>query len=166
MVNRPKRRKDKYNPYDLIDNNEKKYIFFLDSKKEPQKIEVSEEIFEVFNYYELRDLSQMNEYDNHIEHSEIYENNLNKRAKEKEISLEDYIIQKYSFLELKKAIDELPAIQRERIKKYYFEEKNEYEIAEEEGVSHQAIHIGLDRARKKLKEILEKNHFYVCYFDY
>ena len=101
----------------------------------------------------------MNEYDNHIEHSEIYENNLNKRAKEKEISLEDYIIQKYSFLELKKAIDELPAIQRERIKKYYFEEKNEYEIAEEEGVSHQAIHIGLDRARNKLKEILEKNHF-------
>lgn len=161
MSKRPKRRKYRDNPYTLneITINNKYFISFKDSRGEYNNVEISKEIYELFDYYELRDLSQMNEYDNHIEHSEIYENNLNKRAKEKEISLEDYIIQKYSFLELKKAIDELPAIQRERIKKYYFEEKNEYEIAKEEGVSHQAIHIGLDRARKKIKEILEKNHF-------
>ena len=161
MSKRPKRRKYRDNPYTLneITINNKYFISFRDSRGEYKNIEISKEIYELFDYYELRDISQMNEYDNHIEHSEIYENNLNKRAKEKEISLEDYIIQKYSFLELKKAIDELPAIERERIKKYYFEEKNEYEIAEEEGVSHQAIHIGLDRARNKLKEILEKNHF-------
>lgn len=161
MSKRPKRRKYSDNPYTLneITINNKYFISFRDSRGEYNNVEISKEIYELFDYYELRDLSQMNEYDNHIEHSEIYENNLNKRAKEKEISLEDYIIQKYSFIELKKAIDELPTIQRERIKKYYFEEKNEYEIAKEEGVSHQAIHIGLDRARKKLKEILEKNHF-------
>lgn len=161
MSKRPKRRKYRDNPYTLneITINNKYFISFRDSRGEYNNVEISKEIYKLFDYYELRNLSQMNEYDNHIEHSEIYENNLNKRAKEKEISLEDYIIQKYSFLELKKAIDELPAIQRERIKKYYFEEKNEYEIAEEEGVSHQEIHIGLDRARKKLKEILDKNHF-------
>ena len=161
MSTRPKRRKYRDNPYTLneIKINNKYFISFRDGRGEYNNVEVSKEIYELFDYYELRDLSQMNEYDNHIEHSEIYENNLNKRAKEKEISLEDNIIQKYSFLELKKAIGELPAIQRERIKKYYFEEKNEYEIAKEEGVSHQAIHIGLDRARKKLKDILEKKHF-------
>ena len=161
MSKRPKRRKYKDNPYTLkeITINNQYFISFRDSRGEYKNVEISKEIYELFDYYELRDLSQMNEYDNHIEHSEIYESNLNKRAKEKEISLEDYIIQKYSFIELKKAIDELPVIQRERIKKYYFEEKNEYEIAKEEDVSHQAIHIGLDRARKKLKEILEKNHF-------
>lgn len=161
MSKRPKRRKYRDNPYTLneITINNKYFISFKDSRGEYNNVEISKEIYELFDYYELRDLSQMNEYDNHIEHSEIYENKLNKRAKEKEISLEDYIVQKYSFIELKKAIDELPVIQRERIKKYYFEEKNEYEIAKEEGVSHQAIHIGLDRARKKLKEILEKNHF-------
>ena len=161
MSKRPKRRKYSDNPYTLneITINNKYFISFRDSRGEYNNVEISKEIYELFDYYELRDLSQMNEYDNHIEHSEIYENSLNKRAKEKEISLEDYIIQKYSFIELKKAIDELPAIQKERIKKYYFEEKNEYEIAKEEGVSHQAIHIGLDRARKKLKDILEKNHF-------
>lgn len=161
MSKRPKRRKYRDNPYTLneITINNKYFISFKDSRGEYNNVEISKEIYELFDYYELRDLSQMNEYDNHIEHSEIYENNLNKRAKEKEISLEDYIIQKYSFIELKKTIDELPVIQRERIKKYYFEEQNEYEIPEEEGISHQAIHIGLDRARKKLKENLEKNHF-------
>lgn len=157
----PKRRKYKDNPYTLneITINNQYFISFKDSKGEYNNVEISKEIYELFNYYELRDLSQMNEYDNHIEHSEIYENNLNKRIKEKQQSLEDYIIQKFSFLELKEAIEELPDIQKQRIKKYYFEEKNEYEIAKEEGVSHQAIHIGLDRARKKLREILEKKHF-------
>ena len=58
----------------------------------------------------------MNEYDNHIEHSEIFENNLESRAKDKQILLEDMIIQKVTFEKLKKAINELPEIQKRRIK--------------------------------------------------
>ena len=38
----------------------------------------------------------------------------------------------------------------------YYDEKTEREIAAEEGIKHQAIHIGLDRSRKKLKIILKK----------
>ena len=159
MVNRPKRRKDKYNPYDLIDNNGKKYIFFLDSKKEPQKIEVSEEIFEVFNYYELRDLSQMNEYDNHIEHQEIFEENLYNKKMVKEESIEDKIEKKFNYLELNKAIDKQSKAQKKRIRMYYFENKNECEIAKEEGVSQQSIHIGLSRAKEKLQKILLESSF-------
>lgn len=161
MSNRPKRRKFKDNPYTIIEIeiSNKYFVTFKDSRGIFNKVEVSKDIYELFNYYELRDLSQMNEYDNHIEHSEIYENNLNKRAIKKEKSIEEIILEKFSFNELKKTIEELPEIQKQRIKKYYFEDKNEYEIAKEEGVSHQAIHIGLERARKKLKEILEKKHF-------
>ena len=40
--------------------------------------------------------------------------------------------------------------------KYYYDEKTEREIAAEEGIKHQAIHIGLDRNKKKLKIILKK----------
>lgn len=98
----------------------------------------------------------MNEYDNHIEHSEIYENNLEARAKDKPMSLEDKVIQKSTFEELKKAIDSLPNIQRRRIKKYYFEEKNEIQIAKEENATHQAVHKSLSNALIKLKEILKK----------
>lgn len=161
MSNRPKRRKFKDNPYTIIEIeiSNKYFVTFKGSRGIFNKVEVSKDIYELFNYYELRDLSQMNEYDNHIEYSEIYENNLNKRAIKKEKSIEEIILEKFSFNELKKAIEELPEIQKQRIKKYYFEDKNEYEIAKEEGISHQAIHIGLERARKKLKEILEKDHF-------
>lgn len=98
----------------------------------------------------------MNEYDNHIEHSEIFENNLESRAKDKQILLEDMIIQKVTFEKLKKAINELPEIQKRRIKKYYFDEKTEQEIADEENATHQSVHIILERALKNLKKILKK----------
>ena len=38
---------------------------------------------------------------------------------------------------------------------FFKEHKNEYQIAKEEGTTQQSVHIGLDRARKKLEEILK-----------
>ena len=67
MSKRPKRRKYKDNPYTLneITINNKYFISFRDSRGEYNNVEVSKDIYELFNYYELRDLSQMNEYDNY-----------------------------------------------------------------------------------------------------
>lgn len=67
MSKRPKRRKYKDNPYTLneITINNKYFISFRDSRVEYNNVEVSKDIYELFNYYELKDLSQMNEYDNH-----------------------------------------------------------------------------------------------------
>ena len=67
MSNRPKRRKYGDNPYTLneITLNNKYFISFKDGNGIFNKVEVSKDIYELFNYYELRDLSQMNEYDNH-----------------------------------------------------------------------------------------------------
>ena len=154
----PKRRRYKDNPYRLeIDNVCKVYIVsFKDSRGIIQKVEISEEIFNALDKFELEDLSEMNEYDNHIEHSEIFENNLNSRAINKSISLEDEVINKCAFEELKKAIDKLPNVQKRRIKKYYFQEKTEREIAEEENATQQSVHIVLKRALKNLKKILKK----------
>lgn len=98
----------------------------------------------------------MNEYDRHIEHSEIYEDNLCARAMDKPTGLEDYIIQKSTFEDLKKAIDLLPEVQKRRIKKYYFEDKTEQQIADEENATHQSVHIILERALENLKKILKK----------
>ena len=94
----------------------------------------------------------MNEYDNHIEHSEVFENNLEVRAKNKPTSLEDEIIRKSTFEELKKAIDMLPEIQKRRIKKYYFEDMTLEEIAVDEKCSKVAIKYSLDIAIKKISE--------------
>ena len=50
----------------------------------------------------------------------------------------------------------MPEVQKRRIKKYYFADKNEYEIAREEKTTQQAVNKSLRNAIQKLKEILKK----------
>lgn len=158
MAERPKRRRYKDNPYTLNYCEEKNIytITFKDGRGVKQEIEVAKKIYTAFNQFELDDISEMNEYDRHIEHSEIYENNLNNRAMDKPLSLEDEIIRQTTFDELKNAIEMLPEVQKQRIKKYYFDDKNEYQIAKEENTTQQAVNKSLSLARIKLKEILKK----------
>lgn len=51
--------------------------------------------------FELDDLSEMNEYDNHIEHSEVKEITLNKRMLYKQNEIDDIIQAKFESRELK-----------------------------------------------------------------
>ena len=60
---RPKRRKDKYNPYTLHTEKGKYYVLFIDVNNHIQKVEVSKKICDSFNKFELEDISQMNEYE-------------------------------------------------------------------------------------------------------
>ena len=155
MDENPKRRKHKDNPYTLKKVGNKFFVSFKDGMGIFQEIEINEKQNNAFNEFELEDLSEMNEFDRHIEHSEIYENNLEKRAKEKTISMEEEFIQKATFEELKKAIERLEEPYRKRIILYYFNNKNETEIAEIEGISQQAISKTLHIALEKLKEFLK-----------
>lgn len=158
MAERPKRRRYKDNPYTLnyIESKNIYTVSFKDVKGKLQEVEIDKEIYKALDRFELDDLSEMNEYDNHIEHSEIFENNLESRAKDKQILLEDMIIQKITFEKLKEAINLLPEVQRRRIKKYYFEDKNEKEIANEEKISQKNVSKSLAVAKRNLKEILKK----------
>lgn len=156
MNNRPKRRKSNDNPYTLQIINNTYVVIFKDNKQVEQIVEVGEDIFNQMNKFELDDLKQLNEYDRHIEHSNIYDNNLFSRANEKPISLEDEFIKQSSFEELKEAINKLPEIQKRRIKKYYFEDKTEEVIAKEENTTRQAVNIILGRAINNLRKILKK----------
>lgn len=157
MNKRPKRRKFKDNPYtlDYIENERIYIISFKDAKGIHRRVEVSEKVYKAFDRFELDDLSEMNEYDNHIEHSVIYDNKIERLAINKPLSLEDEIIRNSTFEELKIAIEMLPEIQRRRIKKYYFQDKTEHEIAEEEGTTQPSVHIILERAKENLKKILK-----------
>lgn len=156
MDKRPKRRKDKYNPYTLHKENERYYISFVDVNNNLQKIEVSHKVFESFNKFELEDVSQMNEYDRHLEHSEIYENALNRRNVFDVQSLEEYFDNAQDAENLHMAISKLPDVQKRRLKKYYFEEKTFEEISHEEGCTYQCVQRSVYRAVAKIKNILEK----------
>lgn len=151
------------NPYFLEWNEaEDKYnIIFNDSKGFLKRVCVTEDVFNAMDRFELDDVSELNEFSRHIEHLNIIENDfiLYKRTLNKEKLISDVVEQSIDLEKLWDAINRLSNIQRRRIIKYYFENKNEYEIAKEEGVSQQSVHIGLKQSLSKLKEILKSLYF-------
>lgn len=155
MDKRPKRRKDKYNPYTLHTEKGKYYIVFIDVNNHIQKVEVSKKIFDSFNKFELEDISQMNEYDRHLEHSEAYEHTLHKKKDSREWSLEEYFENVQITENLHMAISKLPEVQKRRLNKYYFEEKTFDKIALEEGCTYQCVQRSVYRAVEKIKNILK-----------
>ncbi len=156
MLERPKRRKHKDNPYILNITDDNKYIItFKNGIGVTVSIEIEKEIFDSFDEFELEDKSQMNEYDRRIEHSELLDSTLYKRSTCEIESLEDQIIRECTFEELRNAINQLPMTQARRIKKYYYEEKNERQIAEEEKTSQQSVNKSIRNGLDNLKKILK-----------
>ena len=120
MAERPKRRKHKDNPYTL-ECIEEKNIFrvsFKDGIGKKRKVDLDKKQFEAFNKFELEDLSELNEYDNHIEHSEVFENKLNERVVDKPLGVDEVVENKIRDEEIRKAISTLSEIQKRRIVKY------------------------------------------------
>lgn len=155
MENRPKRRKYKDNPYTLEVNDNKYIINFCDSRKVKQRIEVNREIFSIFDKSELKDISQMNEFDNHIEHTELFEEILNKRAIKKPLLTEDIVEQNIINEKLIKDINKLPNNQRKRVILYYLYDYTLEEIAALEHCSKVAIKYSIDIAIKNLQKNLK-----------
>lgn len=160
MANMPKRRKLKDNPYSLdIDEDNKYKINFKDNKNVIHSIEVSEKVFNAFSNFELEDIRIMHEYERHIEHLDLDENNIHQKTAISDTSLEDIVEEKILNEDIRNAINELSDIQKKRVIKYYFEGKNEYEIAIEEGTTQQAVNKSLKAAKDKLKDILKNIYF-------
>ena len=157
MVKIPVRNKSKDNPYTLGYDEEKNvYIVeFNDNKNILHKVEVTDKIYEAFDKFELEDVSQIHKYSKYIEHSEIYENALNKRAMDKQLSVEEIVEHTIEIDKLKIAIDKLTPVQKRRIKKYYFENKTLQQIADDEGCSVASVKESLDSSINKLRKNLK-----------
>lgn len=161
MVNRPKRRKDKDNPYSL-DFKENSYVVsFKTNKNEYKEVKVSEKVFKAFDKFELEDISQLHKVDKHIDmrvidNTEYMDIILFNNAVNDEISIEEQIENKILQEELKKAILELSEVQKRRVIKYYFENKTLQKIAEEEGCSIASVKESLDGSINKLRKKLKK----------
>jgi len=157
MDNSPKRRKSKDNPYEINKNSQTDtYIVkFKDGNKRIHIIEINSTIYDVFNESELIDLSQLNEYDRHIEHLSLDDNLIYYRAYNKQQTIEEMIEKKLQSEELYKAISKLSDTQKRRIKMYYFENMTLQEIAKIERCSimsvKESIDSGINKLRKNLK---------------
>ena len=75
---------------------------------------------------------------------------------DKPISLEDEVIRKATFEDVRNAIETLSDIQKRRIKLYYFEGKTQEEIAEIEQVNIRNVQSTLKDALDNLKKIIKK----------
>lgn len=150
----PKRRKDKYNPYEIYEKNGKYYVSFRDGEKEYKDLEIGKNVYEAFNTFELQDVSHMNIVDRHLEQSEVWDSSLYERAIKKEESVEDTVLKKLEEERLHNAIQKLSEIQRRRLIKYYFEEMTYEQIAQEEGCSFRRVAKSVKAAIENLKKIV------------
>ena len=153
--NHPKRRKDKYNPYRICENNGRYYLSFKDGQGVRHDMEIEKELFDAFNRFELDDLSILNEWDRHIEHFEQTEQSLNRRASHKAESVEEVALHNIECEELHRAIETLTETQQRRLTLYYFRGLTYKRIAEMEGCSVSAVRGSISAAIENIKKILE-----------
>jgi RNA polymerase sigma factor (sigma-70 family) len=155
--NRPKRRKDKYNPYTIFEKDGQYYISFKDGQGALHQLEISKVLYDTFDSFELSDLVYLNVVDRHIEQSEVWENTLNMRAMKKPDSMEEIVFRRLQTEKLHKAINELPEKQKKRLILHYFQELTYVEIAEREKCSTRAVEYSIHGAIQSLKNFFEKN---------
>ncbi len=156
MDKMPKRRKDKDNPYTLLKEGNNYYVLFKDSANKENMVPISLEIFEIFNKFELEDISRLHKVDKYIERNLVYEETLLKKGILESYSVELYVEKKDSYNELKTIIKKLPAIQRTRLIKYYFNDKTLEQIANEEGCTKRAVKFSIDIALNKILKEFKK----------
>ncbi len=152
-----KRQKSNDNPYTLgFDEGKQTYtVEFVDNKKLIHKVDISVEVYQAFDKFELEDISQIHKYRKHIEHSEVYEETLNTRMMDKTTTLEEQVEEKILIEELKSIINLLSDIQKRRIKMYYFENMTLEQIAKIEGSTHQAISKSISKGIDEIRKIMK-----------
>lgn len=152
----PKRRKDKYNPYQIWEVDGHYYISFKDGQGTLHEFEISEQIFRAFDTFELEDLSYLNVWDRHIEQSEIWEPTLSRRAFRKTEDFEETIFARIQVAKLHSAIRQLPEKQRKRLILHYYDGFTYAEIAKKENCSVRAVEYSVQGAIRNLRKIFKK----------
>lgn len=123
MITCPKRRRKKENPYTLIElENNIFVVSFIDVYGEVQNIKIDKRTFDEFNKFELDDLKELNEKDNHFDYrriNDVYDEILIFNNSNYICSIEDDVEKKLFNEELYSAINFLNPIQKDRIKKLF-----------------------------------------------
>ena len=157
---RPKRRIDKDNPYRLFavgatSNEPHFFIQFRDGAGTEHCLEIEKPLYDLFDDYELDDLSYLNEVDNHYEHSELTEATLRKRAVVRPEDVEAVVLAQMERAQLHIAISRLPEIQRRRLTLYYYGELTHQQIADIEGCAREVVTKSIKKAICNLKKLLD-----------
>lgn len=155
----PKRKKDKYNPYTLVEEKGYYFIRFKDSSGTPQNVPLTPDLYELFNSFELADISHMNLVTRHFEQSDLTEEAVSARSFLIPLTVEETAFLSCEKEVLHRAMDQLSESQQRRLRLYYWDGLTYEQIANLEGCSHPAIIKSINGAIKKLKKIFSQQGY-------
>ena len=151
----PNRKRAKENPYYLYEKEGQTYVSFKDGEGMEHTIKISKELYEAFDTFELEDIRHLNAVSRHIEHSELWDETLNRRAFWKPERIDEVVFYNLLVESLRTAILALSDKLRRRLTQHYFDNMTYKEIADREKCSVRAveycIHAALQNLRKYFK---------------
>ena len=137
-------------------DNSKNIIVFKDGNGKSRIIRANETLRAEYKKRKSEENSQNIKVSRFIEHSELTDISLNKRAVNKELSLEEQVISNLESERIIKEIWKLPTPQNRRVYMYIVDEFSYTKIAKIENRSiptvKESIDRGLENLRKKLKK--------------
>ena len=144
--------------YIIISNNDesKNIIAFKDVNGKSRIIRANKILRDEYKRRKSEENSQNIKFSRYIEHSELTDISLNKRAVNKEISLEEQVVSNLESERIIKEIWKLPTPQNRRVYMYIVDEFSYTKIAKIENRSiptvKESIERGLENLRKKLRK--------------
>ena len=138
-------------------DNSKNIIVFKDGNGKSRIIRANETLRAEYKKRKSEENSQNIKFSRYIEHSELTDISLNKRAVNKELSLEEQVISNLESERIIKEIWKLPTPQNRRVYMYIVDEFSYTKIAKIENRSIPTVKEYRQRIRKlkkKIKEIL------------
>lgn len=141
-------------------DDSKNVIVFKDGNGNSKIIRANETLRNEYKRRKSEENSQNIKFSRYIEHSELTENSLNKRATNKEISLEEQVISNLESERIIKEIWKLPTPQNRRVYMYIVDEFSYTKIAKIENRSIPTVKESIDRGLEKLRKKLKKFYNY------
>ena len=156
---RPKRRKDKDNPYRLFTvgaaSSEPHYfIEFKDGSGTEHCLEIEKPLFELFDQFELDDLLRLNEVDRHLDMRELSKVPAEESEEISKQSAELTALRNLESEALHSAILRLPEIQRRRLILYFYGGMTQEQIADVEKCGQARVFKSITSALNNLKKFL------------
>ncbi len=150
----PKYRRSADNPYRLSRREGGRYwVSFPDGEGNEQEAEVSDAVFRHFEAWELEDLSEMNEKDNHGERLQQSEEAMFHRSSTAQPSAEEVVEQRDEIQLLYRAIEALPLVQRHRLVLYYFQDMTYEQISILDKCTIMPVKRSIELAVEKIRKI-------------
>ena len=144
--------------YIIISNNDesKNIIAFKDVNGKSRIIRANKILRDEYKRRKSEENSQNIKFSRYIEHSELTDISLNKRAVNKEISLEEQVVSNLESERIIKEIWKLPTPQNRRVYMYIVNEFSYTKIAKIENRAIPTIKESIDRGLENLRKKLRK----------